>query len=183
MTGEPDPRDGEVATHEADTGRSPEYERILAENERFAEQFNRGEVGPTPLSGLAVIACMDARMQVEEILGLRTGDAHIIRNAGGLATDDAIRSLVLSQHLLGTREVVVLEHTGCALLRLPEADLRARLVAVTGRPYTMPLGTFDDLEDNVRRQVARIREHPWLLPVPVHGLVYDVATGLVREIV
>ena len=93
-----------------------EYERALAENARYADQFDRSSLPVPPGRRLAVLACMDARLTVEDVLGLRTGDAHIIRNAGGLATDDAIRSLVISQHLLGTEEIIVIEHTGCGML-------------------------------------------------------------------
>src|ERR671924_1986544 len=95
---------------------SAEFERLLAENARYVEAFDRSALTAAPLSGMAVIACMDARLDVEEALGLRTGDAHIIRNAGGLATDDAIRSLIISQQLLGTDEIIVIEHTGCGML-------------------------------------------------------------------
>ena len=97
--------------------RRREYARLLAENARYTEAFDRSALTAAPLSGLAILACMDARLDVEEALGLRTGDAHIIRNAGGLATDDAIRSLIVSQELLGTDEIVVIAHTGCGLAR------------------------------------------------------------------
>ena len=96
--------------------RPTQLERALAENERYAAQFDRSTLPVPPARKLAVLACMDARLSVEDVLGLRTGDAHIIRNAGGLATDDAIRSLVISQHLLGTEEIIVVEHTGCGML-------------------------------------------------------------------
>ena len=110
-----------------------EFRRILAENERYTESFDRSALTPAPLSGLAIVACMDARLDVEETLGLRTGDAHIIRNAGGIATDDVIRSLIVSQQLLGTDEIVVIGHTRCGLLDADEDALRARLSASTGR--------------------------------------------------
>ena len=126
---------------------------------------------------------MDARLDVEEALGLRTGDAHIIRNAGGLVTDDVIRSLVVSQQLLGTDEVVVIEHTGCGLHGADEAALRTTLPHPEGTPAPdVTFGAFADLEANLRVQVARLREHPWLRPVPVHGLIFDVATGRLHEV-
>ena len=103
-----------------------EFRRILSENERYTESFDRSALTPAPLSGLAIVACMDARLDVEETLGLRTGDAHIIRNAGGIATDDVIRSLIVSQQLLGTDEIVVIGHTRCGLLDADETALRAR---------------------------------------------------------
>jgi carbonic anhydrase len=161
---------------------SEEYRRLLAENERYVEVFDRSALTAAPLSGLAVIACMDARLDVEEALGLRTGDAHIIRNAGGLATDDAIRSLIVSQQLLGTEEVIVIGHTGCGLLGIDEAGLRRRLEAETGAALDLGFGGFDDLESSVRHQVERVRTHPWIRRVPVHGLVFEVETGRLREV-
>ena len=104
-----------------------EYSRLLAENERYAEQFELGRLGPAPLAGLAILTCMDARMVLANIFGLRPGDANVLRNAGGVATDDVIRSLVLSQRVLGTREIVVLGHTGCGLRGLAEEQLRTLL--------------------------------------------------------
>jgi len=126
---------------------------------------------------------MDARLTVEEILGLRTGDAHVIRNAGGLATDDAIRSLVISQHLLGTEEIVVLEHTGCGMLTFQDDVVHRDLVARTGADVDLPLLAFPDLEANIRSQIDRIRTHPWIKDVPTHGLVYEVETGRLRHVV
>jgi len=126
---------------------------------------------------------MDARLDVEEALGLRTGDAHIIRNAGGLATEDVVRSLIVSQQLLGTDEIVVIGHTGCGLLDADEDDLRARVFAQSGRPAEIAFGSFDDLDASVRRQVETLRGHPWLKRVPVHGLVFEVETGRLYEVV
>jgi carbonic anhydrase len=160
-----------------------EFDRLLAENERYTESFDRSALGPAPLSGLAIVACMDARLDVEEALGLHTGDAHIIRNAGGIATDDVIRSLIISQQLLGTDEIVVIGHTGCGLLGVDEDALRERLAASTGGRLDLAFGSFVDLEASVRGSVERLREHPWLRPVPVHGLVFDVATGRLHVIV
>ena len=151
-----------------------EYDRILRENRRYVEAFDRSALTAAPLSGLAIIACMDARMDVEEALGLRTGDAHIIRNAGGLATDDAIRSLIVSQERLGTSEVLVIGHTGCGLEGADEAGMRQRLEARTGRRLDLAFGAFPDLAASVRAQVEILRSHPWVRPVPIHGLVFDV---------
>jgi carbonic anhydrase len=114
------------------TRRSGEYARLLAENERYTETFDRSALTAAPLSGLAIVACMDARLDVEETLGLRTGDAHIIRNAGGLVTDDVIRSLIVSQQLLGTNEIVLIEHTGCGLHGADADALRSRVAAAAG---------------------------------------------------
>jgi carbonic anhydrase len=159
-----------------------EFGRLLAENERYTESFDRSALTPAPLSGLAILACMDARLDVGEALGLRVGDAHILRNAGGLATDDVIRSIIVSQQLLGTDEIIVIGHTGCGLLGADEAALRERLIAATGEDVDIGFGSFDDLEASIRASVERIRTHPWLKPVPVHGLIFDVATGRLHEV-
>ena len=164
-------------------GSSAEYERILAENRRYVDAFDRSALTAAPLSGIAILACMDARLDVEEALGLRTGDAHIIRNAGGLATDDAIRSLVVSQELLGTDQVVVIGHTHCGLEGQSDQALRDALIARTGRDVAMEFGTFPDVESSVRSQVERIQGHPWVRDVAVHGLVFDVETGALIEVV
>jgi carbonic anhydrase len=125
---------------------------------------------------------MEARLTVEDVLGLRTGDAHIIRNAGGLATDDAIRSLVISQHLLGTEEVIVIEHTGCGMLTFRDDEVRDDLATKTGADVDLAFHAFPELEANLREQVDRIRAHPWIKAVPVHGLVYEVESGRLRAV-
>jgi carbonic anhydrase len=160
-----------------------EYERVLADNERYAAEFAHGTLKSAPTRKLAVLACMDARLTIEAALGLRTGEAHIIRNAGGIATDDAIRSLVVSQTLLGTEEVVVVGHTGCGMLGFPEDDVRRELAATTRANVDLDFHAFTDLEASVREQVRRIHAHPWTKAAPVHGLVYEVETGRLREIV
>ncbi len=163
-----------------------EYARLLQENVRYTEAFDRSALTAAPLSGLAIIACMDARLDVEEALGLRTGDAHVIRNAGGLVTDDVIRSLIVSQQLLGTNEVVVIEHTGCGLHGVDERVIREGLAASVGvnaEDVALEFGSFGDLEANVRAQVTILREHQLIRPVPIHGLIFDVATGRLHEVV
>lgn len=159
-----------------------EFERVLAENKRYTGSFDRSALTAAPLSGLAILACMDARLDVEEALGLRTGDAHIVRNAGGLATDDAIRSLIVSHQLLGTNEVLVIGHTRCGLLGADEQALRTRLTVATGHELELDFGAFDDLEISVRASVERLQSHPWLNSMPVHGLIFDVATGRLHEV-
>jgi carbonic anhydrase len=131
---------------------------------------------------MAIITCMDSRIFPEELLGLRPGDAHVIRNAGGLATDDAVRSLVVSQHVLGTHEVLVIEHTECGMLNFPEEAMRRELIARTGTSMHLPFLGFSDLDANLKAQVDRLRSHPWVKKVPVHGLIYDVRTGRLREV-
>lgn len=162
-----------------------EYRRLLSENQRYVEAFDRSALGPAPLTGLAVIACMDARLDVEETLGLRTGDAHIIRNAGGLVTDDVIRSLIISQQRLGTDRIVLIEHTDCGLFGVDEDGLRTDLVTsldLMAEDVDIEFGAFDDLEANLREQVAVLRSHPLLRRVSVHGLIFDVQTGRLLEI-
>jgi carbonic anhydrase len=160
-----------------------EFERILEQNERFIEAFDRSALTAAPLRSLAILTCMDARIDVEDALGMRVGDAHIIRNAGALATEDAIRSLVVSQHVLGTREIVVIAHTRCGLHGADEATIRARILDTTGTETDMELGAFADLEAMVREQVEILRDEPTLLDAPVRGLVYEVETGRLRVVV
>ena len=159
-----------------------EFARILEQNERFVEAFDRSALTAAPLTGLAILTCMDARIDVEDALGLRVGDAHIIRNAGGLASEDAIRSLVVSQQLLGTREIVVIAHTGCGLHGADENALRGRIADTTGTETEMAFGSFRDLDAMVREQVELLQEEPILLEVSIHGLVYEVETGRLREV-
>jgi carbonic anhydrase len=161
---------------------APETQRALAENARYAATFDRPNLELPPSRKLAVLACMDARLTVEDVLGLRTGEAHIIRNAGGLATDDAIRSLVISQHLLGTQEVVIIEHTGCGMLTFGDEPVRETIAKEQGVDSDLRLLAFSDLDANVRNQVERIRSHPWIRDVPVTGLVYEVETCRLREV-
>jgi carbonic anhydrase len=163
--------------------RAPETERVLAENIRYAATFEPPDPDVPPSPRLAVLACMDARLTVEQVLGLRTGEAHIIRNAGGLATDDAIRSLVISQHLLGTREIIVIEHTRCGMLTFEDATVQDAIADATGVRVDLPLHAFGHLEDNLRAQVEAIRAHPWVMDVPITGLIYEVETGRLRELV
>ena len=159
-----------------------EFGRILAENERYTEAFDRSALTAAPLRGIAIVACMDARLDVEETLGLRTGDAHIIRNAGGLATDDVIRSLIISQTLLGTDEIVVIGHTGCGLQGADEAAIHAQLAGSSGVDLDMGFGSFDDVETSVRASVERLRAHPWIAADRIHGLIFDVATGRLHQL-
>jgi carbonic anhydrase len=164
-------------------GPEGEFERILEQNVRFVEAFDRSALTAAPLTGLAILTCMDARIDVEDALGMRVGDAHIIRNAAGLATDDAIRSLIVSQQLLGTREILVIAHTRCGLLDADEADLRERIELSTGGTTEMGFGSFTDLDAMVREQVAILRDEPTILDVPIRGLVYEVETGRLRQVV
>jgi carbonic anhydrase len=164
-------------------GPEGEFERILEQNVRFVEAFNRSALTAAPLTGLAILTCMDARIDVEDALGMRVGDAHIIRNAAGLATDVAMRSLIVSQQLLGTREILVIAHTKCGLLDADEADLRSRIELSTGTATEMGFGSFVDLDAMVREQVEILQDEPTILDVPIRGLVYEVETGRLRQVV
>lgn len=126
---------------------------------------------------------MDGRLAVEDALGLRPGEAHLIRNAGGLASDDAIRSLVVSQEVLGTEQVIVLGHTGCGMLSFRDEAVRRDLAARTGLALDLPLGAFSDLEGSVRDQVERIRAHPWTNAVGIRGLIFELDSGRLRTVV
>jgi carbonic anhydrase len=154
----------------------------LKANQKYASAFDRADLAVAPAKKLAVLACMDARLTVADVLGLNDGDAHVIRNAGGIATEDALRSLIVSHHLLGTREVIVINHTECGMLNLNDQDLLSHLEEKTGAVASVDFHTFQNLEDNVRLQVARINGHPYLQDLPVRGFIYDVKTGKLHEV-
>jgi carbonic anhydrase len=158
-------------------------DELLANNARYAGSFT----GPLPLPpalGVAVVACMDARLNVHAVLGLREGDAHVIRNAGGVVTEDAIRSLAISQRLLGTREIVLIHHTDCGMVTFTDDDFRATIERETGiRPPWAP-ESFADPGQDVRQSIARIRANPFVAHTgAVRGFVFDVATGKLTEII
>jgi carbonic anhydrase len=157
---------------------------FLQANERWVAGFDRGALEVRPARRMAVLTCMDSRYTAQGVLGLDLGDAHILRNAGGRATDDMLRSLVLSAHVLGTRGCVVVHHTNCGLYQTTNEDLRARVAAATGADAgSIDFLPFDDLEESVREDVARIRGHA-LLPdgYGVLGFVYDVRTGGITQV-
>jgi carbonic anhydrase len=161
---------------------APDIEDLLAHAERHAREFEANGAGPVPVRGVAIVTCMDCRINPYALLGLSPGDAHVIRNAGGIVTDDVLRSLALSQALLETRQILVIQHTGCGL-EGDEADLRRQVAEAAGAEPPWPLGAFDDVEASVRRQVALLRGSPWLLGgESARGFVYDVETGRLREV-
>lgn len=159
-------------------------DEVLLANEQYAAAFDLGGLAMRPARKLAVLACMDARLSVEQLLGLRTGDAHIIRNAGGIATEDALRSLIISHHLLGTQEFIVINHTDCGMVTFADDELLRKLEEQTGTAAIAPVHfhTFKDVERNVRQQVARIENHPYVRNIPVRGFVYDVKSGKLAEV-
>ena len=156
---------------------------LLANNAGYAASFDKGGLSAPPARGVAVVACMDARLDVYRLLGLSEGDAHVIRNAGGAVTDDVIRSLMISQLLLGTREVVLVQHTGCGMMTFRDDDIKDRIEADTGLRPSFALEAFRDLEQNLRQSIARILASPFI-PVKDHvrGFAYDVATGRLNEV-
>lgn len=155
---------------------------FLQANDRYARTFDKGDLPMPPARKVAVVACMDARLDPARILGLQEGDAHVIRNAGGRA-QDAVRSLVISQQLLGTREIVVIHHTDCGMLTFRDADLQARLREGLGEDTDQEFLPFSDLDESVREDVASLGRHRLLLrDLPVSGFVYDVRSGRLRRV-
>jgi carbonic anhydrase len=156
---------------------------LLRNNEAYAEAFEKGDLPLPPARGVAVVACMDARLDVHTILGLEEGDAHVIRNAGGVITDDEIRSLAISQRLLGTTEIVLIHHTDCGMLTFSDDELKQQIQEDVGVKPHFSMESFSDLEEDVRQSIARIQHSPF---VPhknaVRGFVYEVETGRLREV-
>ena len=157
---------------------------LLQNNARYADDFDKGDLPGPPARKLAVVACMDARLDPHRALGLEEGDAHVIRNAGGVVSDDVIRSLVISQRLLGTREILLIQHTDCGMLTFRDDDVKDAIEADTGLRPAFALEAFTDLERNVRQSMARIRVSPFIPHKDrVRGFIYDCATGRLDEVV
>jgi len=160
-------------------------EEVIKANESYARNFTLGDLPMPPGRKLAVVACMDARVTVEEVLGLKTGDAHIIRNAGGIVTEDTVRSLIISHHLLGTQEFLLIHHTDCGMLTFKDEELSAKLQQQTGTATVAPahFHAFSDLEEDVRQQIQKLKSHPWIPEhIPVRGFIFDVKTGKLHEV-
>ena len=156
---------------------------FLANNARYAEQFQKGEAPVRPAKQTVIVTCMDARIETGRLLGLEEGDAHVIRNAGGVVTDDVLRSLVISQRLLGTREIVLIHHTGCGMLSFRDDDLKAEIEADTGLRPAFAFEAFPDLEEDVRQSMRRIQASPFVsVKDHIRGFVYDVETGRLHEV-
>ncbi|WP_199582595.1 carbonic anhydrase [Blastococcus sp. TF02-09] len=158
-----------------------EIDRMLEANQRWAEQFP-GSKPVRPARQVAVVACMDARIPLFGVLGLEIGDAHVIRNAGGVVTEDIIRSLTISQHALGTREIVLVHHTQCGLQSTDDISFADAVEKATGRRPPWAARAFTDVDQDVRESMRLIRESPYLLSHEVRGTVYDVDTGRLREV-
>jgi len=158
-------------------------DELIANAERYAASFDKGDLPLPPGKHIAIVACMDARLNPYGLLGLSEGDAHVIRNAGGVITPDELRSLAISQRLLGTTEIVLIHHTDCGMLTFTDDEFRAQILADTGIEPTWAAEAFDDLDTDVRQSIARIKSEP-SIPVQdsIRGFVYDVTSGRLREV-
>jgi len=158
-------------------------DELVKNAEAYAEGFDKSDLPMPPGKKVAVVACMDARLNPYGLLGLEEGDAHVIRNAGGVITADEIRSLAISQNLLGTEEIVLIHHTDCGMLTFTDAEFAAKLEDETGSKPEWSAEAFSDLDEDVRKSVARIKESPFIPKKDsVRGFVYDVESGGLREV-
>lgn len=158
-------------------------DELLRNNENYVDGFDKGDLPMPPGKNIAIVACMDARLNVYGMLGLEEGDAHVIRNAGGVITDDEIRSLVISQRLLGTREIVLIHHTDCGMLTFTDDEVKAQIQEEVGIKPDFALESFSDIEKDVRQSVARVQNSPFIPHKDsVRGFIYEVETGRLREV-
>ena len=158
-------------------------DELLANNEKYVAVFDKGDLPLPPGKKTAVVACMDARLNVYGALGLQEGDAHVIRNAGGVVTDDEIRSLANSQRLLGTEEIILIHHTDCGMLTFKDDELKAAIQEETGIKPEWAAESFSDLDQDVRQSIARIKASPFIpRKDSIRGFVYEVETGRLREV-
>ena len=164
-------------------GFTPNADELLVNNASFASRFDRRRLASRPQRRLVVVTCMDTRIDVLAMLGLEVGEAHVLRNAGGVITDDVVRSLCLSQRKLGTREIVLVHHTDCGLEGLDESEFGDELEGSAGSRPSWPLHAFSDPYDDVRRSMRRLVEDPFVAHTDhVRGFVYDVEDGRLREV-
>jgi len=158
-------------------------DELIRNNENYARSFKKGDLAMPPSRRVAVLVCMDARLDTHKILGLEEGEAHVIRNAGGVATDDAIRSLVISQRLLGTQEIILIHHTDCGMLTFKDDDVKGKIESEVGIRPAFALEAFASPEGDVLQSIARIKASPFIPnKSSVRGFVYDVKTGRLNEI-
>lgn len=155
---------------------------LLQNAAEYAVRFDTGALAPAPATGVAIVTCMDARINVYGLFGLREGDAHVMRNAGGTVTDDVIRSLMLSQRLLGTTEIILVHHTECGMLSFTDTELAAQIESETGVRPPFELGAFTNLTSDVRLSMSRINASPFIVHKQVRGFIYDVKTGALQEV-
>jgi carbonic anhydrase len=158
-------------------------DELLENAGSYAEVFDKADLALPPARRIAIVACMDARLDPQALLGLQEGDAHVIRNAGGVITDDEIRSLAISQRLLGTDEIMLIHHTDCGMLTFTDDELRRQIQDETGVKPGWAAEAFDDLDEDVRQSIARIKASPFIpRKDKIRGFVYEVETGRVREV-
>ena len=158
-------------------------DELLARNDEYAAGFNKGDLPLPPAKKVAVLACMDARLDPARVLGLEEGDAHVIRNAGGVVSEDAIRSLVISQRLLGTEEIILLHHTDCGMVTFTDGAVKDVIEADTGIRPSFALEAFPDADADVTQSIRRIQANPFIPRKDrVRGFVYEVETGKLREV-
>lgn len=157
-------------------------DELLANNVGYAQSFDKGDLGAAPARKVAVLACMDARLDPARFLGLGEGDAHVIRNAGGVATDDAIRSIVISQRLLGTNEIILVHHTGCGMATFRDDALKDEIAAETGIRPNFAFEAFPEATDDVRQTARRIKASPFVPHKSIRGFVYEVDSGRLVEV-
>ena len=158
-------------------------DELLRNNEAYAETFDKGDLPLPPAKRVAVVACMDARLNVYGMLGLTEGDAHVIRNAGGVITEDEIRSLMISQRMLGTREIILIHHTDCGMLTFTDDEVKGQIQQEVGIKPGFVLEAFADLEEDVRQSIRRIQASPFIpYKDSVRGFIYEVETGRLREV-
>ena len=158
-------------------------DELLANSEQYAQHFDKGDLPLPPGKKVAVLACMDARLNPYGLLGLEEGDAHVIRNAGGVVTADEIRSLAISQRLLGTEEIILIHHTDCGMLTFTDDEFKASVQAETGLKPEWAAEAFSDLDEDVRQSIARVKGSPFIPKKDsVRGFVYEVETGKLREV-
>ncbi len=158
-------------------------EELLENNRRYAGSFDKGDLSMPPSRRVAIVACMDARLDVYTMLGLEEGEAHVIRNAGGVVTDDVLRSLLISQRLLGTREIILIHHTDCGMLTFRDDDVKRDVYEEAGVRPPFALEAFDDPAEDVRQSIARIEGSPFVpYKQRIRGFVFDVKTGRLVEI-
>jgi carbonic anhydrase len=156
---------------------------LLKANEQYAQQFTKGDKALPPAKKVAIVACMDARIETGRLLGLEEGDAHVIRNAGGVVTDDVIRSLSISQRLLGTKEIVLIHHTDCGMLTFRDDELKDQIEQETGLRPHFALEAFPDLHNDVQQSIRRIKASPYIPHKDrIRGFIYDVTTGRLNEV-
>jgi carbonic anhydrase len=161
-----------------------DIQSIILENKKYAEGFTGGNLPAHPSKKTAVVSCMDARISINDVLGLKVGEAHVIRNAGGLVTDDVLRSLIISHELLGTERIIIINHTECGMATFKDEDLQKRISEkYKSDASDIKFHSFGDIEENVKNQIKKIRSSPFLSDIiSVLGFIYDVRSGKIREV-